>query len=102
MATMITNECINCGACEPECPNTAIYQGGIEYDALDGAKHAALANEIFYIVPDKCTECVGHFEEPQCVQLCPVACIPIHPDFTESREQLWAKYRMLVSLKPAA
>ena len=58
MATMITSECINCGACEPECPNTAIYQGGVEWQALDGAMHPALSNDIFYIVPEKCTECV--------------------------------------------
>ena len=50
MATMITDECINCGACEPECPNTAIYQGGVEWDAPDGTKHPALVNEFFYIV----------------------------------------------------
>ena len=59
MATMITSECINCGACEPECPNTAIYQGGVEWQAPDGAMHPALSSEIFYIVPEKCTECVG-------------------------------------------
>jgi ferredoxin len=51
--------------------------------------------EIYEIDPNRCTECLGHFDEPQCVQLCPVACIPIHPDFTETREQLWAKYRRL-------
>ena len=59
MATMITSECINCGACEPECPNTAIYQGAVEWQAPDGSMHPALSNEIFYIVPEKCTECVG-------------------------------------------
>ena len=56
MATMITDECINCGACEPECPNTAIYQGGVEFDTLDGANQAALSDDFFYIVPEKCTE----------------------------------------------
>jgi ferredoxin len=79
MALLITDECINCDVCEPECPNEAISMGF----------------EIYQIDPHKCTECVGHFGEPQCVQLCPVACIPIHPDFKESQEQLWAKYRLL-------
>src|SRR5438034_21549 len=61
MATVITSECINCGACEPECPNTAIYQGGVEWQAPDGAMHAAISNDIFYIVPEKCTECFRYF-----------------------------------------
>ena len=63
MALLITDECINCDVCEPECPNQAIYMG----------------KEIYEIDPHKCTECVGHFDEPQCVQVCPVACIPVHP-----------------------
>ena len=79
MALLITDECINCDVCEPACPNEAISMGA----------------EIYEIDPHKCTECVGHFDEPQCVQLCPVACIPIHPDFSETRERLWAKYRRL-------
>ena len=79
MALMITDECINCDVCEPECPNEAIYLGP----------------EIYEIDPRKCTECVGHFDEPQCVQVCPVACIPINPAHVESRETLWAKYRRL-------
>jgi len=62
MATVITSECINCGACEPECPNTAIYQGGMEWE-FNGQTHAPLANDIFYIVPEKCARgcdaCVG-------------------------------------------
>ena len=91
MATMITNECINCGACEPECPNTAIYQGGIEYDALDGAKHAALANEIFYIVPDKCTECVGFFDHEACAAVCPVDCCVPNPEIPEAEALLLAR-----------
>ena len=73
MATIITEECINCGACEPECPNTAIYQGGVEYD-WQGKKNAALADEIFYIVPEKCTECVGFFDHEACAAVCPVDC----------------------------
>lgn len=76
MATMITEECINCGACEPECPNTAIYQGGVEYE-FNGAMHPALHKDVFYIVPEKCTECVGFHDEEACATVCPVdVCIP--------------------------
>jgi formate hydrogenlyase subunit 6/NADH:ubiquinone oxidoreductase subunit I len=64
MALMITDECINCDVCEPECPNEAISMG----------------EDYYVIAPDKCTECVGHFDSPQCVQVCPVECIPIHPE----------------------
>src|SRR5207302_1142154 len=74
MATVITSECINCGACEPECPNTAIYQGGVEWQAPDGAMHAAISNDIFYIVPEKCTECVGFYDQEACAKVCPVDC----------------------------
>jgi ferredoxin len=79
MALWITDECINCDVCEPECPNEAIYMGA----------------EIYEIDPHKCTECVGHFDEPQCVQVCPVSCIPVNPSYVESPEQLLAKYRRL-------
>ena len=79
MALIITDECINCDVCEPECPNAAIYMGP----------------DIYEIDPDKCTECVGHFDEPQCVQVCPVACIPVNPQFVEDNETLWQKYRRL-------
>jgi Fe-S-cluster-containing dehydrogenase component len=79
MALMITDECINCDVCEPECPNQAIFLGP----------------EIYQIDPERCTECVGHFDEPQCVQVCPVACIPVNPDRVESRETLWQKYQRL-------
>ena len=79
MALMITDECINCDVCEPECPNQAIFLGP----------------EIYQIDPDKCTECVGHFNEPQCVQVCPVACIPVNPARVEDRETLMHKYRRL-------
>ena len=78
---MITDECINCDVCEPECPNQAISQGPVIYE----------------IDPARCTECVGHFNEPQCVEVCPVACIPIHPDHQESREELELKYRALTA-----
>nr|WP_241821350.1 MULTISPECIES: YfhL family 4Fe-4S dicluster ferredoxin [unclassified Herbaspirillum] len=79
MALMITDDCINCDVCEPECPNEAIYMGP----------------QIYEIDPDKCTECVGHFEEPQCQQVCPVACIPFNPAWRESPEQLMEKYERL-------
>lgn len=79
MALMITEECINCDVCEPECPNEAIYQGP----------------EIYHIDPNKCTECVGHFDEPQCQQVCPVACIPLDPNHVESKTQLYDKYLRL-------
>ncbi|MCL4845261.1 MAG: YfhL family 4Fe-4S dicluster ferredoxin [Acidobacteria bacterium] len=80
MAMIIIDECINCGACEPDCPNEAITQG----------------ESIFVIDPDKCTECVGAFDEPKCVELCPVdGCIVIDPNHTETREELTAKYERL-------
>jgi ferredoxin len=81
MALLITDECINCDVCEPECPNQAISMGA----------------EIYEIDPHRCTECVGHFPEPQCVQVCPVSCIPLNPAFTETREQLLAKYQRLTA-----
>jgi ferredoxin len=86
MALMITDDCINCDVCEPECPNEAIFMGPLIYE----------------INPDKCTECVGHFNEPQCQQVCPVACIPIDPAHTESREALEAKYQRLIMKASAA
>ena len=79
MALLITDECINCDVCEPECPNAAISMGA----------------DFYQIDPDKCTQCVGHFDEPQCVQVCPVDCIPVDPVHVESVESLWAKYRRL-------
>jgi ferredoxin len=74
MAYKITEECINCGACEPECPNSAIYEGGAAWE-LNGESHTDgefFSNDFYYIVPDKCTECEGHHDEPQCVSVCPV------------------------------
>ena len=79
MALMITDECINCDVCEPECPNGAISMGA----------------EIYVIDPARCTECVGHFDEPQCRALCPVDCIPLDPAWHESRDELSAKARRL-------
>jgi ferredoxin len=79
MALMITHDCINCDVCEPECPNQAISQG----------------IEVYVIDPRRCTECVGHFNEPQCVAVCPVNCIPKDPDHQETRDQLHEKYLAL-------
>ena len=79
MALTITDECINCDVCEPECPNEAIYQG----------------QEIYEIDPSKCTECVGHFDVPQCQEVCPVDCIPVDPKHIETKAELLAKYRAL-------
>lgn len=81
MALMITDECINCDVCEPECPNTAITQG----------------DEIYEIDPNLCTECVGHFETSQCVDVCPVDCIIPDPDHEENKEQLQLKYEGLTA-----
>lgn len=79
MSLIITEECINCDVCEPECPNEAITAG----------------DDIYIIDPNKCTECVGHFDEPQCQQVCPIDCIPADPERKESQEQLWKKYHQL-------
>lgn len=79
MSLIITDDCINCDVCEPECPNSAISQG----------------EEIYVIDPHRCTECVGHFDEPQCQQVCPVDCIPLDPNHVETRKQLMEKYQLL-------
>jgi ferredoxin len=86
VALMITDDCINCDVCEPACPNGAISMGELIYE----------------INPDKCTECVGHFDEPQCQQLCPVACIPIDPQHQETRSQLQAKFIRLQAAAQSA
>jgi ferredoxin len=79
MAFVITEECINCGACEPECPNLAITAG----------------EERYVIDPEKCTECVGHFEESQCAAVCPVDCCVVDPNHKETRDELTAKFQRL-------
>jgi len=94
MATVITNECINCGACEPECPNTAIYQGGVQWE-LNGVTHDAISNDIFYIVPEKCTECVGFFDHEACAAVCPVDCCIPDPSRPESEAALFARAKEL-------
>lgn len=81
MTLLITDDCINCDICEPECPNEAIFQG----------------EEYYEIDPDKCTECVGHFPESQCTKVCPILCIITDPDKIETQEQLLEKYYKLVS-----
>lgn len=82
MALIITDECINCDVCEPECPNDAIFQG----------------DSIYEIDPDRCTECVGHFDAPQCQQVCPVDCIPLDTARMETEEQLMTKYETLIAV----
>jgi len=79
MALVITDECINCGACEPECPNQAITAG----------------DERYVIDPEKCTECVGHFEESQCAAVCPVDCCVPDPNHKETKEELLTKFHRL-------
>jgi ferredoxin len=85
MALKITDQCINCDVCEPECPNEAISMGP----------------EVYVIDWRRCTECVGHFERPQCREVCPVDCIPLDPEHEESREQLAAKCEALQREKAA-
>ncbi len=83
MSLIITDECINCDVCEPECPNEAITQG----------------EEIYEIDRNKCTECIGHYDEPQCQQVCPVDCIPLDEENPETREVLVKKYENLTGNK---
>lgn len=83
MALLINDACINCDVCEPECPNGAISQG----------------EEIYVIDPALCTECVGHFDKPQCVDVCPVECIHPDPDIPETRDALYQKYHKLAAAK---
>jgi ferredoxin len=86
MALKITDQCINCDVCEPECPNEAIYMG----------------IEIYEINPSKCTECVGHFDTPQCKEVCPVDCIPLDLDHPETQEELHLKFVRLTTAKAVA
>ncbi len=109
MAIIITDECINCGACEPECPNNAIYEAAEEWKYSDGTSltgdiilpngtaHNAeedqepVHDEVYFIVPDKCTECKGFHDEPQCAAVCPVDCCVPDDDHVETEEELLAK-----------
>src|ERR1700740_1930409 len=113
MAIKITDECINCGACEPECPNNAIYEGGVEWAMADGttvkgnytlmdgsvtdasAPHTPLAVDVYYITANKCTECQGFHEEPQCAAVCPVDCCVNDELYQETVDELLAKKAQL-------
>ena len=94
MSTMITDECINCGACEPECPNTAIYEGGAQWEH-NGEMHSAVKEDVYYIAAAKCTECVGFFDQEQCAAVCPVDCCIPDPDNPETEEVLLVRAREL-------
>ena len=108
MAIIITDDCINCGACEPECPNNAIYEGGMEWRYSDGTSlkqvddgtgkmisadisNEPVSDEYYFIVPTKCTECMGFHEEPQCAAVCPVDCCVPDPDNVEDEPTLLLK-----------
>lgn len=113
MAIIITDECINCGACEPECPNNAIYEGGVEWMMSEGttlkgsytletgesvdvnAEQSPVEEDYYFIVPDKCTECVGFHEEPQCAAVCPVDCCVPDPDRVEEEKVLGDRQKLL-------
>jgi ferredoxin len=113
MAIKITDECINCGACEPECPNTAIYDVDEEWKYSDGTSlvgditlpngntvnademQEPISEEYFFIVADKCTECVGFHEEPQCAAVCPVDCCVPDEDVVETEEELIEKQKFM-------
>lgn len=113
MAIIITDECINCGACEPECPNTAIYEAADDWRYSDGTSlkgdvvlpdgnavnadevQEPVSDEYYFIVPDKCTECMGFHDEPQCAAVCPVDCCVPDEDHKETETQLLAKQRFM-------
>jgi ferredoxin len=113
MAIIITDECINCGACEPECPNNAIYDAGAAWKFSEGtslkgiidfgeghtidadAAQKPVSDEVYYIVPDKCTDCVGFHDEPQCAAVCPVDCCIDDVDVRESKEDLLEKKKWM-------
>ncbi len=113
MAIVITDECINCGACEPECPNTAIYEAADDWKYSDGTNlkgnvlfpngnsvntdenQEPISDEFYYITPNKCTECIGFYEEPQCVAVCPVDCCVPDENFKETEEELLTKSNFL-------
>lgn len=113
MALKITEDCINCGACEPECPNGAIYENGAEWRYSDKTgvsgsftsksgvtanaddAHPAMSSDYYYIVTDKCTECAGFHDEPQCVSVCPVDCCVPDEANAETNDELLAKKSIL-------
>ncbi len=113
MSIKITDECINCGACEPECPNNAIYEGGVEWAMADGTslngpfvlldgssvdaseRLMPISDDTYYISPNKCTECQGFHEEPQCAAVCPVDCCVPDEMYQETVEELLQKKEKL-------
>jgi len=113
MAIKITDECINCGACEPECPNNAIYEASDDWKYNQGtnikgivilpdgkevdadALQEPVSDEYYFIVTDKCTECKGFHNEPQCAAVCPVDCCVPDDDHVETEEELLAKKKFL-------
>jgi len=113
MAIKITDECINCGACEPECPNNAIYEASEDWKYSDGTTlsgkvvfqngttvdaddlNEPIDDEVYFIITDKCTECKGFHDEPQCAAVCPVDCCVPDDENEETEEQLLAKQRFL-------
>lgn len=113
MAIIITDECINCGACEPECPNNAIYEAAEEWRFADGTAlkgkivlpngltsnadedQEPIDDEVYYIVADKCTECIGFHDEPQCAAVCPVDCCVPDDNHIENEVDLLAKKRFM-------
>lgn len=113
MAIIITDDCINCGACEPECPNNAIYEGGAKWKYSQGTKlsgvvvlqdgvqvdadieNQPISDVIYFIIPSKCTECKGFHEEPQCAAVCPVDCCVPDPDHEETEEVLLSRQSFL-------
>jgi ferredoxin len=103
MAIKITEDCINCGACEAECPNNAIYEPDILWKMSDGTNvkddiersDGGFSDEFYYIATDKCTECKGFFDEPQCAAVCPVDCCVDDEDNIETDEELLSKQKKL-------
>jgi len=113
MAIIITDECINCGACEPECPNNAIYEASVEWTYAEGTnlngtvvfpnglevdasqEQEPLTDEYYFIVPDKCTECIGFHDEPQCAAVCPVDCCVPDDERQETEEELKEKQEFM-------
>tara|TARA_B100000700_G_scaffold170716_1_gene188544 strand:- start:261 stop:608 length:348 start_codon:yes stop_codon:yes gene_type:complete len=113
MAIKITDDCINCGACEPECPNNAIYEPDDLWAMSDGTslkgntqllngktveasdKNQPISDDFFFIVTEKCTECIGFHDEPQCAAVCPVDCCVPDEDNVETEEDLMSKKNFL-------
>ena len=113
MAIIITDECINCGACEPECPNTAIYEGAQDWKYKEGTNlkgnvilpngkkvnadtyNEPVSDDIYFIVADKCTECKGFHDEPQCAAVCPVDCCVHDGNHVETEEELLEKQKFM-------